>query len=63
MAFPDHRLWQRQVADLSDEFTVIAWDAPGCGTSTEPDHPFGLTDDGGREPLSSLAVAGAGFAR
>ena len=40
----DHRVWQRQVADLSDELTVIAWDAPGCGTSTAPDRPFGLTD-------------------
>ena len=40
----DHRLWHRQLADLSDEFTVIAWDAPGCGTSTAPDRPFGLND-------------------
>lgn len=43
----DHRLWQRQVADLSDEFTVVAWDAPGCGTSAAPDRPFGLTDVAG----------------
>lgn len=32
-AYEDSRIWERQLADLSDEFTVIAWDAPGCGGS------------------------------
>ena len=33
----DSRVWRRQLEDLADEFTVIAWDAPGCGQS--PDAP------------------------
>jgi pimeloyl-ACP methyl ester carboxylesterase len=32
----DGRQWQRQVDSLSDEFDVIAWDAPGCGGSFDP---------------------------
>ena len=32
----DHREWRRQVEDLSDGFTVVAWDAPGCGDSSDP---------------------------
>ncbi len=31
----DGRLWRRQVDDLADEFTVLAWDAPGCGRSSD----------------------------
>ncbi len=27
----DSREWRRQIDDLSDEFTVVAWDAPGSG--------------------------------
>jgi len=30
----DSRAWRPQLADLSDEFTVIAWDPPGAGGST-----------------------------
>ncbi|MBN1630321.1 MAG: alpha/beta hydrolase [Thermoleophilia bacterium] len=33
----DGRSWRRQLDGLSDEFTVLAWDAPGCGRS--PDVP------------------------
>jgi pimeloyl-ACP methyl ester carboxylesterase len=40
----DGRVWRRQLDDLSDEFRVVAWDAPGCGRSGDPDGPFGLTD-------------------
>lgn len=34
-AYEDSRIWQRQLVSLSDEFTVIAWDAPGCGRSDD----------------------------
>ena len=32
----DSRSWRWQVDGLSDEFRVLAWDAPGCGQSSEP---------------------------
>jgi pimeloyl-ACP methyl ester carboxylesterase len=32
----DHREWRRQLAGLSDTFTVVAWDAPGTGVSGDP---------------------------
>ena len=31
----DSRSWRRQVDGLADEFTVLAWDAPGCGRSSD----------------------------
>ena len=31
----DRREWRRQVESLSDAFTVVAWDAPGCGLSDD----------------------------
>jgi pimeloyl-ACP methyl ester carboxylesterase len=34
--------WRPQLDELSDEFTVIAWDAPGAGRSTDPPMGFGL---------------------
>jgi pimeloyl-ACP methyl ester carboxylesterase len=34
--------WRRQLDGLSDEFTVVAWDAPGAGRSTDPPEGFGL---------------------
>jgi pimeloyl-ACP methyl ester carboxylesterase len=36
--------WRRQLDGLSDEFTVVAWDAPGAGRSTDPPERFGLDD-------------------
>lgn len=39
----DSRIWRRQLADLSDEFTVVAWDAPGCGRSSDPPETFRLS--------------------
>ncbi|MDZ4092355.1 MAG: alpha/beta fold hydrolase [Arthrobacter sp.] len=33
----DSRIWRAQLEALSDEFTVFAWDAPGCGRSDDPD--------------------------
>jgi pimeloyl-ACP methyl ester carboxylesterase len=38
------REWRRQLDVLSDEFTVVAWDAPGAGRSSDPEEPFGLAD-------------------
>jgi pimeloyl-ACP methyl ester carboxylesterase len=34
--------WRRQLDGLSDEFTVVAWDAPGAGRSTDPPERLGL---------------------
>jgi pimeloyl-ACP methyl ester carboxylesterase len=31
----DGRAWRRQIDGLADEFTVLAWDAPGCGRSSD----------------------------
>lgn len=38
------REWRRQLEALSDEFTVVAWDAPGAGRSSDPPETFGLAD-------------------
>jgi len=34
-AAEDSRIWQPQLAGLSDEFTVVAWDEPGAGRSSD----------------------------
>src|ERR671911_474797 len=36
--------WRRQLDALSDEFTVVAWDAPGAGGSSDPPLGFGMVD-------------------
>jgi pimeloyl-ACP methyl ester carboxylesterase len=36
--------WRRQLDGLSDEFTVVAWDAPGAGLSPDPPPEFRLPD-------------------
>jgi pimeloyl-ACP methyl ester carboxylesterase len=40
----DHRVWRPQLASLADTFTVVAWDAPGCGDSSDPPDTFLLGD-------------------
>ena len=40
----DSRMWERQLADLSDRFTMVAWDAPGAGASSDPPDPFTMAD-------------------
>ena len=40
----DSRLWQPQLAGLADEFTVVAWDEPGAGRSSDLPADFGLAD-------------------
>ena len=34
--------WRRQLEALSDEYTVVAWDAPGAGASADPPESFGM---------------------
>jgi len=38
----DSREWRRQLEELSNEFDVVAWDAPGCGGSSDPSETLGL---------------------
>jgi pimeloyl-ACP methyl ester carboxylesterase len=40
----DSREWRRQLDGLADEFTVIAWDMPGCGQSADPPQHFRTHD-------------------
>src|SRR6266545_8232037 len=40
----DRREWRRQLEGLADDFTVTAWDAPGCGGSSDPPETFRLPD-------------------
>jgi pimeloyl-ACP methyl ester carboxylesterase len=56
----DSRVWQRQLDSFSGEFTVLAWDAPGCGTSEDPPESFRLPDYA--DVLAGLMVA-AGLPR
>ena len=39
--------WSAQLDDLSDEFTVVAWDAPGAGRSAPPPSSFRIADYAG----------------
>ena len=43
-AAEDGRVWQPQLAALADEFTVVAWDEPGAGRSSDVAADFGLAD-------------------
>ena len=36
----DSRCWRPQLAGLSDQFRVVAWDAPGAGASSDPHDAF-----------------------
>jgi len=40
----DGRMWRPQLAALADEFTVVAWDEPGAGRSSDVPVDFGLGD-------------------
>src|SRR3954469_524790 len=40
----DHRIWQPQLDALADEFTVVAWDEPGAGRSSDVPAGFGIAD-------------------
>lgn len=51
-AWSDGREWRGQWESLADAFTVIAWDAPGCGRSFDPPNHF---------PMAGYADALAGL--
>ncbi|HEX6421989.1 MAG TPA: alpha/beta fold hydrolase [Acidimicrobiales bacterium] len=36
--------WRHQLDGLSDEYTVVAWDAPGAGGSSDPPDDFAMAD-------------------
>ncbi len=38
------RMWKPQLESLSQDFTVIAWDAPGSGLSEDPPESFKIND-------------------
>ena len=48
----DGRSWQPQLEALADEFTVVAWDQPGAGRSSDP--PAGFTLAGYARCLAGL---------
>jgi pimeloyl-ACP methyl ester carboxylesterase len=40
----DGRVWRPQLAALAGEFTVVAWDEPGAGRSSDVPADFALAD-------------------
>ena len=40
----DSRVWEPQLAALANEFTVVAWDEPGAGRSSDLPPSFTLAD-------------------
>src|SRR5438309_1093550 len=42
--FGDSRVWRAQLEDLSDEYLVVAWDAPGAGLSSDPPEIFRMAE-------------------
>ena len=36
----DSRCWRHQLMHLSDQFRVVAWDAPGAGASSDPPNTY-----------------------
>src|SRR5919106_214086 len=52
--------WRRQLDGLCDEFTVVAWDSPGAGRSSDPPGRFGV--DGYADGLGGF-LTGLGFGR
>jgi pimeloyl-ACP methyl ester carboxylesterase len=51
----DSRAWRSQLEDLQDEFTVAAWDAPGCGRSSDPQESWRFPEYADR--LAELTTA------
>lgn len=43
-AADNHRIWSPQLAALADELTIVAWDEPGAGRSSDVPARFGLAD-------------------
>ncbi|MEP6814827.1 MAG: alpha/beta hydrolase [Marmoricola sp.] len=63
-AAEDSRIWEPQLAGLADEFTVVAWDEPGAGRSSDLPEGFGLADfaDGLAALLKALELGPAHIA-
>lgn len=40
----DSRVWRVELESLADAFTVVAWDAPGCGRSSDPPDDYRMGD-------------------
>jgi len=51
-AMGDSREWRLQLDRLAGEFTLVAWDAPGCGGSFNPPEDVGL--DGYADALAAF---------
>jgi pimeloyl-ACP methyl ester carboxylesterase len=45
-------VWRHQIDGLASDFTVVAWNAPGAGASSDPPETFGI--DGYAECLAGL---------
>jgi pimeloyl-ACP methyl ester carboxylesterase len=58
----DSRCWKPQLAGLSDTFRVLAWDAPGAGSSSDPPETI-TTADWARRLARFLDVVGIERAR
>ena len=43
----DSRVWRVELESFADAFTVVAWDAPGCGGSADPPPDFRMGDFAG----------------
>jgi pimeloyl-ACP methyl ester carboxylesterase len=43
-AVSDSWVWRVELESLSDVFTMVAWDAPGCGGSSDPPQRFRLPE-------------------
>jgi pimeloyl-ACP methyl ester carboxylesterase len=57
----DSRAWRPQIEDLPREFDVIAWDAPGCGQSSDVPEEYAMAQfaDCLAEFLDALSVSAA----
>lgn len=40
----DSRVWRVELESFADAFTVVAWDAPGCGGSADAPESFRMAD-------------------
>jgi pimeloyl-ACP methyl ester carboxylesterase len=63
-AAEDSRIWQPQLAGLAEELTVVAWDEPGAGGSSDLPEGFGLAGfaDGLAALLGALELGPAHIA-
>ena len=43
-AVSDRRVWRATIEAFADDYTVVAWDAPGCGASFDPPDTFRMPE-------------------